>query len=72
MTDAPIRIAHPDPAVAVVTIDRPERRNAMSLAMWRRLAEVFEALSAEAELRAIVLTGAGGVFCAGADISEFS
>jgi enoyl-CoA hydratase/carnithine racemase len=58
-------------AVAVVTIERPARRNAMSFAMWRRLGEIFHGFAAESGLRAAILTGAGGHFCAGADISEF-
>jgi enoyl-CoA hydratase/carnithine racemase len=57
--------------VAVVTIDRPEKRNAMSLAMWRRMGEIFTELAGDARVRSVVLTGAGGHFCAGADISEF-
>ena len=60
-----------DPAVAIVTINKPTRRNALSLAMWRELGNIFERLGGEAELRAIILTGAGGAFSAGADISEF-
>jgi enoyl-CoA hydratase/carnithine racemase len=58
--------------IAVVCINRPQLRNAMSLAMWRRLAAVFQDLGRDASVRSIVLTGAGGTFCAGADISEFS
>jgi len=57
--------------VAVVRIERPERRNAMTLAMWRGLARLVRELSASPEARAIVLTGAGRDFCAGADVSEF-
>lgn len=60
-----------DPAVAVVTINRPKRRNALSLAMWRELGNIFDQLARQPELRAIILTGAGGAFSAGADISEF-
>ena len=60
-----------DPAVAVVTINRPTRRNAMTLAMWRELGRIFERLGNETSVRAIILAGAGGAFCAGADISEF-
>ena len=60
-----------DTAVAVVTINRPRRRNAMTLAMWRELGRIFNRLGQEPDLRAIILTGAGGAFCAGADISEF-
>ena len=58
--------------VATVTLNRPAKRNAVSLAMWRRLAEIFSELGGRNDVRAIILTGAGGNFCAGADISEFS
>jgi enoyl-CoA hydratase/carnithine racemase len=60
-----------DPAVAVVTINRPKRRNALTFAMWRELGNIFDRLARQPELRAIILTGAGGAFSAGADISEF-
>ena len=60
-----------DPAVPVVTINRAQKRNAMTLAMWRELGNIFNRLGAEPDVRAIILTGAGGGFCAGADISEF-
>ena len=58
--------------IAVVTLKRPEKRNAVSLAMWRGLAVAFKALEADADVRAVILTGAGGHFSAGADISEFA
>ena len=57
--------------IAIVTIDRPERRNACNQAMWRELGRVFRDLGEDAGVRGVVLTGAGGHFCAGADISEF-
>ena len=60
-----------DPAVAVVTINRPERRNALSLAMWKELGAIFARLGADPAIRAIILTGGPKAFCAGADISEF-
>jgi enoyl-CoA hydratase/carnithine racemase len=60
-----------DAAIAVVTINRAKRRNAMTRAMWLELTRVVMELGAAPEVRAIVLTGAGGAFCAGADISEF-
>jgi enoyl-CoA hydratase/carnithine racemase len=40
--------------------------------MWRQLADIFEHLETEPDVRVIVLTGAGGTFCSGADIREFS
>ncbi|BBK33151.1 enoyl-CoA hydratase/carnithine racemase [Stella humosa] len=58
--------------VAVVTLNRPAKRNAVSLAMWGRLRDTFERLGTDANVRAVILTGAGGNFCAGADISEFA
>jgi enoyl-CoA hydratase len=55
--------------VAVVTVDRPERRNALNLEALEELhAAVVEAVDAGA--RALVITGAGGHFCAGADLTE--
>ena len=57
--------------VARVVIDNPHRRNAVDLAGWRTLAALVPELAARNDVRAIVLTGAGGDFSAGADISEF-
>lgn len=57
--------------VARVTLNRPESRNAVSLAMWREIAAVFGAMADDAVIRAVVLTGAGKDFSVGADISEF-
>ena len=57
--------------IATVTLDRPAKRNAVTLGMWRELARVFEGFAAPDDVRAVVLTGAGGHFCAGADIGEF-
>jgi enoyl-CoA hydratase/carnithine racemase len=57
--------------VARVVIRRPDRRNAMRLDMWRGMAQVFQQLGADPEIRAIVLTGAGADFSVGADVSEF-
>jgi enoyl-CoA hydratase/carnithine racemase len=60
-----------EPSLAVVTLNRPKRRNALSLAMWQELGRLFGELEANPDVRAIILTGAGGAFSAGADISEF-
>lgn len=67
-----IAVSWPERGVALVTIDRPARRNALDVAAWRDLAEQFRALAGETGVRLIILTGAGGHFCAGADISEFA
>ncbi|HEY2637656.1 MAG TPA: enoyl-CoA hydratase-related protein, partial [Solirubrobacteraceae bacterium] len=56
-------------AAAVLTIDRPERRNAVDGPTAERLREGYERFVADDEARVLVLTGAGGVaFCAGADL----
>jgi enoyl-CoA hydratase len=56
-------------AAAVLTIDRPERRNAIDGATAERLAEAYDAFAADDGARVLVVTGAGGVsFCAGADL----
>src|SRR5438552_2631005 len=57
-------------AIATVTINRPAKRNALNLALVRRLERVFASLCEQRDLRAVVLTGAGNVFVAGADIAE--
>lgn len=57
---------------AVVALNRPAQRNAVTLAMWRGLGRIFTELGNNPEVRAIILTGAGGNFSAGADIAEFS
>lgn len=53
-----------------VTLDRPEKRNAMSLAMVEALIGVFDDIARDRTVRAVVLRGAGGHFCAGGDISD--
>lgn len=56
---------------AIVTIDRPERMNALSWATVRRLGEIGQELATDASVRVCVLTGAGDkAFCAGADLKE--
>src|SRR5829696_7578530 len=56
--------------VAVLTLSFPARRNAYCLQMRTQLRERFETVMADSEVRAIVLTGDAGHFCAGGDISE--
>ncbi len=55
-------------SVATVVIHHPEKRNAMTSAMWAALPPLLDELAADPDVRALVLTGAGGTFCAGADI----
>lgn len=55
--------------VGVITLDRPERRNAFSSAMGRGLGELYRRCDGDDDIRVIVLTGAPPAFCAGADIT---
>ena len=65
----PIRIEHPAPHIVLVTIDNPEKRNAMSRAMMAEMAAMWDNLETS-DCRCIVLTGAGDkAFNAGADVS---
>lgn len=57
--------------VAIVSLNRPRMRNAITLAMWRELKAVFDALGQDRDVRAVVLTGASKDFSVGADVSEF-
>jgi enoyl-CoA hydratase len=67
--DPRIRIERDGPVTTVV-IDRPEARNACAVEMVRALHRAFMAFEADADARVAVLTGAGGAFCAGADLRE--
>jgi enoyl-CoA hydratase/carnithine racemase len=57
--------------IAVVTLNRPAQRNSLTLAMWREIRTIFTSLGNNKTVRAIILTGAGGNFSVGADVSEF-
>jgi enoyl-CoA hydratase len=60
-------------AVAILAVNRPEKRNALSAAVRRELIEALDELRMQEQVRVIVLTGAGGkAFVAGADIAEFA
>jgi 2-(1,2-epoxy-1,2-dihydrophenyl)acetyl-CoA isomerase len=61
-----------DGGVAVITLNRPEKRNAMLLAMRDQLAALCERVNDDPDIRVAVLTGAGTDFCAGADVSEMA
>jgi enoyl-CoA hydratase/carnithine racemase len=57
--------------VAVLTMNRPEKRNALNNALTTALLEALRAADADGEVSCVVLTGAGPGFCAGADLAEF-
>jgi enoyl-CoA hydratase len=59
-------------AVATITLNRPEKRNAISTALMEQLTAAILELDVDAEVRAIILTGADPAFCAGVDLEDFS
>jgi enoyl-CoA hydratase/carnithine racemase len=61
-----MRVEHAD-GVTTITLDRPDRLNSLTFEIYRDLAELFERLSDDAAVRAIVITGAGRGFCSGGD-----
>jgi enoyl-CoA hydratase/carnithine racemase len=61
----------PAPGVARLTIDRADKRNALSIAVRDEMSDHLDALAADEDVRAVVITGTGPVFCAGFDLREF-
>ena len=59
-----------DARVATITLSRPERKNPLTFESYAELGELFRALPHERDVRAVVLTGAGGNFCSGGDVHE--
>ena len=58
--------------IATITIDRPEKRNAMSFAVLGEFLEAVKRAGDDADARVVILTGAGGSFCAGTDLSDLA
>ncbi len=69
MSDAELTVTVAGP-VATVVIRNPARRNAMTPAMWRQLPVLLDGLETDPAVHALVLTGADGTFCAGADLGD--
>lgn len=61
-------LAHVDGHVGVITFNRPERRNALSNHMYEGFGRALPAMSQDPEVRVVLITGAGGAFCAGGDV----
>jgi enoyl-CoA hydratase/carnithine racemase len=59
-----------DDHVATITLNRPEKLNAFTNRMMRELIDVFDQVDADDDVRAVIVTGAGRAFCAGADLSS--
>jgi 2-(1,2-epoxy-1,2-dihydrophenyl)acetyl-CoA isomerase len=71
-TELETLIVDRDGGVVTVTMNRPARKNAADRTMWQELLETFAEVAADREARVMVLTGAGGAFCSGADLGNAS
>jgi enoyl-CoA hydratase/carnithine racemase len=67
-----VLVSPPDAGVVTVTLNRPDKRNALSIALRDKLSDVLDRLATEEPVKVVVVTGAGEVFCAGFDLAEFS
>jgi enoyl-CoA hydratase len=67
----PLRVDRISAGVVLLTLDRPEKRNALSLELRTELAVALEDAAADESVRCLVLTGAGTAFCAGMDVTQF-
>jgi len=73
MTQTDKMLSRKEAGVGIVTFNNPERHNAVSLDMWEATTRILDDFAADDEVRAVVLTGAGGkAFVSGADISKFA
>ena len=71
MIPTPVHFAwHVDGRVATITLNRPERKNPLTFDSYQELIDTFRALVNEKDIRAVVLTGAGGNFCSGGDVED--
>ena len=66
-----IRLSDPEPGIRLITLDWPERRNALDRAAYAGLTAAVQAAAHDEAVRAVVLTGAGGCFTAGNDLRDF-
>jgi 2-(1,2-epoxy-1,2-dihydrophenyl)acetyl-CoA isomerase len=67
-TDEHVRVERSD-HVVIVTLDRPGTRNACTMNMWLSIRDVFRDIAASSDARCVLLTGANGDFCSGADLT---
>ncbi|QIL91555.1 enoyl-CoA hydratase [Microbulbifer sp. SH-1] len=57
--------------VLEITINRPERKNALTMAMYSAMADLLDAAAVDSEVRVVILTGSGGAFTSGNDLTDF-
>jgi enoyl-CoA hydratase len=67
-----LKIEHPDTGIVSITLNRPEKRNALSSQLRLELVECLGQLEADEFVRVVILTGAGPSFCGGFDLKEFA
>ncbi len=67
-----VSIAHPEPAIAVMTLNAPKSRNSLSRAMLSALTSALEALNNDSATKVIILSAQGPAFCAGHDLKELT
>ena len=65
-----LTLSHPHDGVALITLNRPDALNALSMALREALVQALHTLAADPATRVVVLTGAGRAFCAGLDLKE--
>jgi methylglutaconyl-CoA hydratase len=70
MSDNVLSIEQIDDAIVLLTLNRPERRNALSIELMDALCQTLEAFATQEQFRVVILRGAGKVFCAGLDLDE--
>ncbi|MBW3595468.1 MAG: enoyl-CoA hydratase/isomerase family protein, partial [Actinobacteria bacterium] len=70
MTDYESLLWQVEDRVATITLDRPEKKNAMSFVMFNEIRDAFLRAANDDEVRCVVVTGAGGAFCSGADLTD--
>jgi methylglutaconyl-CoA hydratase len=71
MTEELVRYDSHPPAV-IITLNRPDKRNALSRALIQALKDAFERAQSDSKARSVILTGAGPAFCAGMDLAELA
>ncbi len=70
MAESDVVLYGKEQGVAIVTLNRPEKLNALTLEVYARLHSIMEQIKDDEQVRAVILTGAGRAFCAGADVSK--
>jgi len=72
MSGALVAVTGPDEGVAVLTLTRPARKNALSIALRDEMSDALDRFAGDDAFRTLVITGEGDVFCAGFDLDEFA